>query len=128
MGAFVEEFPEEREKLSLEDDLFEASWSRYHTEIAAIQRDLHRLRQEVVHRLAQVATVNLERDPSSYWAVENWLRQETHNLEGRLEEVLLFAIRASALKRAKRAQAIRKFCDGREKPPLPWGEDTGEGV
>lgn len=125
---------------SLEDDLLEASWRRYHAEITAVQRDIHLLRNETARRLGQLGMYELQKDPSSHYAVFGWLRQQTRTLEIRLQDVLLCAIRECAQERAERAQAIRKFCDGQaakisphpsllplgegiEKLPLPAGED-----
>lgn len=113
MGAFVEECSEKREELLLEDDLLEVSWSRYHAEIAAVQRDIHLLRNEVTCRLAQWKIEELERDPASRLAVEGWLQQRTSTLESNLHSMFLCAMRECAFERAKRAQAIRKFCDER---------------
>ena|SRR3989338_9318372 len=125
MGAFVERFPEKQEELSLEDDLMQASWSRYHAGIAAVQRDIHHLRSVAARRLAQLGIVALQRDPASHRAVLGWLRQKTRALEINLHEMFLRRMRECAFKRAKRAQAIRKFCDGKDNPspcPLPKGE------
>ncbi len=136
MGAFVERFPEKQEEPSLEDDLLEASWSRYHADIAAVQRDIHHLRSAATHQLAQLGIMALQRDPASHGAVLGWLRQKTRALDINLREVLLRRIRECAFKRAKRAQAIRKFCDGKSSPspcPLPLlrqgsgGQARGEG-
>lgn len=113
MDAFVEEFSEKREELSLEDDLLEASWRIYHADIAAVQRDIHLLRSETTRRLAQVGMQECDRDPASRWAVKGWLRQETRVLEMNFHAMFLRAMHECAFERAARAQAIRKFCDGR---------------
>ncbi len=113
MDAFVEEFSGEKEGSSLEEDLLEASWGRYHAEIAAVQRDIHHVRSETARRLAQWGMRELERDPGSCWAVEGWLRQQARALEMNLHAMFLRAMRECALERAARAQAIRKFCDER---------------
>lgn len=129
METSVEGFPEKQEELSLEDDLLEASWSRYHAEIAAVQRDIHHLRSAAARRLARLGVVALKRDPASHGAVLGWLRQKTRALEVRLQEVFLCAMRECAMERAARAQAIRKFCDGKECAfPPPRGEGQGEGA
>ncbi|MBI2523680.1 hypothetical protein HYW11_00480 [Candidatus Peregrinibacteria bacterium] len=104
MGAFVEEFSEKRDEVSLEDDFLEASWSRYHADIAAVQRDIHLLRSEVTHRLTALVREECQ---------SGWLRQRIRALEINLDAMFLWRMRECAFKRAKRAQAIRKFCDGK---------------
>ncbi|MBI1934338.1 hypothetical protein HYS30_01600 [Candidatus Peregrinibacteria bacterium] len=113
MGAFVEEFSEKRDEVSLEDDFLEASWSRYHADIAAVQRDIHLLRSEVTHRLTALVREEQEREPASHGSVSGWLRQRIRALEINLDAMFLWRMRECAFKRAKRAQAIRKFCDGK---------------
>lgn len=119
MEPSTERVSGEQKESSLEDDLLEASWKRYHAEIAAVQRDIHLLRSEAARRLGELGIAELEKDPSSRSVVLGWLRQKTRVLEMNLHSVFCCAMRECALERAARAQAIRKFCDGRGKPPPP---------
>lgn len=120
MDAAVEQFPEgSGEGKSLEDDLLEESWKLYHSQITAVQRDIHLLRSAVVRRLGEWGMTEFEKDPPPRFVVMGWLQQQTRALESNLRNMFLCAMRSCAFERAARAQAIRKYCDARRTEGQP---------